>query len=124
MSYTLMSKPGPERDANAISLYGAGDQVGRSQYESEIGSFCSPSPSAPTTYNCGAPVRSDIKAICVPLGDHVQVVSAVGGFVSARTFPPSPFSSIVLRTSTSLVLKARGPPTAGATCGMEIFPPF
>ncbi len=30
-SSTLMSKPGPLRDANAISLNGAADQDGRSQ---------------------------------------------------------------------------------------------
>ena len=33
--------------ANAISLYGAGDQVGRSAYDSEV-IFCRPRPSAPT----------------------------------------------------------------------------
>jgi hypothetical protein len=43
-----MSKPGPLRDANAISLNGAGDQVGRSQYDSDV-FFERFRPSAPTT---------------------------------------------------------------------------
>jgi hypothetical protein len=44
----LMSKPGPLRAEKAISLYGAGDHVGRSAYDScEI--LLSPAPSTPTT---------------------------------------------------------------------------
>ena len=48
-SITLMSKPGPVRGANAISLYGAGDHVGRSAYDSEVILRTPPRPSAPTT---------------------------------------------------------------------------
>src|SRR5437879_6812322 len=47
-SITLMSSPGPVRDANAISLYGGGDHVARSQYGSEV-IFRSPVLSTPTT---------------------------------------------------------------------------
>jgi len=35
------------------------------------------------------PVRSDVNAICVPVGDQVGVLSIAGLVVSRRTFEPS-----------------------------------
>src|SRR6476659_6685283 len=64
-----MSLPLPVRQTNASSLNGAGDQVARSQFESvEIRRMLRPS--APITYTCGPPERSDVKAICGPAGDQ------------------------------------------------------
>ncbi len=39
----------------------------------------------------GEPERSDVKAICTPVGDQVGVVSMAGWFVSRRMPPPSRF---------------------------------
>ena len=61
-SKTLMSKPAPFRDAYAISLNGAGDQVGRSQNPSFVMRWGS-DPSAFIIQICGEPVRSDVNAI-------------------------------------------------------------
>jgi len=37
------------------------------------------------------PPRSDVNASCIPLGDHVGVVSIAGLLVMRRTFEPSRF---------------------------------
>src|SRR5262249_35036173 len=47
-SITLMSLPGPFRAEKAISLYGAGDHVGRSEY-SDVRRCGAPTPSASIT---------------------------------------------------------------------------
>ena len=38
---------------------------------------------------CGVPVRSDVNAIWLPVGDHVGVTSIAGWFVRRRMPDPS-----------------------------------
>ena len=68
-----MSKPGPDRAEYAISLNGAGDQVARSAHDSPNVMRRTFKPSVSITQICGEPDRSDVNAICVPVGDHVGV---------------------------------------------------
>jgi len=76
-SKILMSKPAPVRDAYAISLNGAGYHVGLSHQDSLVIRCCS-EPSAFMIQICGNPLRFDVNAICVPVGDHVGVTSFSG----------------------------------------------
>src|SRR5262245_18375822 len=87
-SKILMSKPAPFRDAYAISLNGAGDQVGRSQNPSFVMSWGS-DPSAFMIQICGETVRSEVNAIWLPVGDQVGVTSIFGWLVKRLRFVPS-----------------------------------
>src|SRR5688572_4828009 len=90
-SNILMSYPGPDCPAYAISLNGAGDHVGRSAFDSPNVSRRWFKPSASISQICAEPERSDVKAICVPVGDHVGAVSPNWLFVSRRTSEPFRF---------------------------------
>ncbi len=87
-SKILMSNPAPVREAYAISLNGAGDHVGRSHHDSLV-ILRGSDPSAFTIQICGEPVRFEVNAIWVPVGDHVGVTSTSGWFVSRRRPVPS-----------------------------------
>src|SRR5262249_13568958 len=87
-SSTLMSYPGPLRDAYAISLNGAGDHVGLSQYDSDV-FFDSPVPSAAIMLICGAPERAEANVVRAPVGRRVGEMSMPVCLVSRRTLDPS-----------------------------------
>ena len=87
-----MSYPPPACDAYAISLNGAGDHVGRSHQVSRV-ICCWPEPSAFMIQIWGRPVRFDVKAIWLPVGDHVGVTSFSGWLVSRRNPLPSRFTT-------------------------------
>ena len=42
---------------------------------------------------CGVPVRFEVQAIWLPVGDHVGVTSTSGWFVSRRSPLPSRFTT-------------------------------
>src|SRR5262245_25384209 len=90
-SYVLMSNPDPDCAAKAISLNGAGDQVGPSAYFSSKVILRALRPSLSMTQICAEPERPEANAICVPVGDHVGEESIALLLVSRLTPDPSRF---------------------------------
>ena len=66
-------------------MNGAGDHVGRSAHDSPNVTRLTFSPSASISQICGDPERSDVNAICVPVGDQVGDASAAELFVIGVT---------------------------------------